>query len=467
MSTRTTLAFLTSLACAAPAFAQQPIVLRGATVIDGTDGAPIPNAIVVLRGDRIEQVGPAAMVRVPAGAREVNLTGHWILPGFMDLHAHTVLGAWVVDSSGGKRELTMEYDDPASVEIMRTALAFGVTTVRNPSALTKAAISLRDRLRLGEIQGARLITAGAILETAQAGDMVMKVTTEAEVRAEVAKQALAGVDLVKLYARLTPDLIRAGIDEAHKWGIQATGHLWQTSWTDAANAGIDAIEHITPGNAALLPAATREEFLKIKGTQFMYRWFDLVDVDGPEIREMIDALVKHRVTVDPTLLAFEAIAWSDDSTRFPTDIAWLLPPSLSKGTSGGNLLSMGWKPEDYRMAKASWPRILAFTKRLHDAGVRLVVGTDAPIAWFFHRELELLVSAGISPADVIRLATRNASWAINRPTELGTVTRGKIADLVVLSADPLSDIRNTRKIEWVVQSGVMHKPADFLPKRPH
>jgi imidazolonepropionase-like amidohydrolase len=458
-------ATLATLVEATPSFAQQPIVLRGATVIDGTDAEPIRDAIVVLRGDRIEQVGPAASFSLPKGARVIDVAGKWILPGFMDLHAHTVLGAWTVDSSGGKRELKMEYDDPASVEIMRTALAYGVTTVRNPSALTRAAISLRDRLRLGEIQGARLVTTGAILETVTAGDMVVKVTNEAEVRAEVARQARAGVDLVKLYARLTPDLVRAGIDEAHRWGIQATGHLWQTSWTDAANAGIDAIEHITPGNAALLPAASREEFLKIKGTQFMYRWFDLVDLDGPEIREMIDALVKHRVTVDPTLLAFEAIAWADDSTRFPTDIAWLMPPSLTKGTSGGALLSMGWKPEDYRMAKASWPRILAFTKRLHDAGVRLVVGTDAPVAWFFHRELELLVSAGIPPADVIRMATRNASWAINRPTELGTVTRGKIADLVVLSANPLEDIRNTRKIEWVVQSGVPHRPAEFLPKR--
>jgi imidazolonepropionase-like amidohydrolase len=458
-------ATLATLVEATPSFAQQPIVLRGATVIDGTDAEPIRDAVIVLRGDRIEQVGPAASFSLPKGARVIDVAGKWILPGFMDLHAHTVLGAWTVDSSGGKRELKMEYDDPASVEIMRTALAYGVTTVRNPSALTSAAISLRDRLRLGEIQGARLVTTGAILETVAAGDMVVKVTNEAEVRAEVARQARAGVDLVKLYARLTPDLVRAGIDEAHRWGIQATGHLWQTSWTDAADAGIDAIEHITPGNAALLPAASREEFLKIKGTQFMYRWFDLVDLDGPEIREMIDALVKHRVTVDPTLLAFEAIAWADDSTRFPTDIAWLMPPSLTKGTSGGALLSMGWKPEDYRMAKASWPRILAFTKRLHDAGVRLVVGTDAPVAWFFHRELELLVSAGIPPADVIRMATRNASWAINRPTELGTVTRGKIADLVVLSANPLEDIRNTRKIEWVVQSGVPHRPAEFLPKR--
>ena len=459
------LATLATLVEAIPSLAQQAIVLRGATVIDGTDAEPIRDAVVVLRGDRIEQVGPAASISLPKGARVIDVAGKWILPGFMDLHAHTVLGAWTVDSSSGKRELRMEYDDPASVEIMRTALAYGVTTVRNPSALTSAAISLRDRLRLGEIQGARLVTTGAILETVAAGDMVVKVTTEAEVRAEVARQARAGVDLVKLYARLTPDLVRAGIDEAHRWGIQATGHLWQTSWTDAANAGIDAIEHITPGNAALLPAASREEFLKIKGTQFMYRWFDLVDLDGTEIREMIDALVKHRVTVDPTLLAFEAIAWADDSTRFPTDIAWLIPPSLTKGTSGGALLSMGWTPEDYRMAKASWPRILAFTRRLHDAGVRLVVGTDAPVAWFFHRELELLVSAGIPPADVIRMATRNASWAINRPTDLGTVARGKIADLVVLSANPLDDIRNTRKIEWVVQSGVMHKPAEFLPKR--
>jgi imidazolonepropionase-like amidohydrolase len=451
---------------AAPTVAQRPLVLRGATIIDGTDSAPIPGGVIVIRGDRIVAVGPAGAVPVPAGARVVDLTGRYVVPGFMDLHAHTVLGAWTVDSSGGKRELRMEYDDAASVELIRTQLAFGVTTVRNPSAQTRAAIALRDRLRLGEIQGARLVTAGAILETTPAGDMVVKVTTETEVRAEVARQAAAGVDVIKLYARLTPDLIRAGVDEAHRWGIQATGHLWQTSWTDAANAGIDAIEHITPGNAALLPPEKRERYLAVKGTQFMFRWFEEVDLDGPEIGEMIAALVRHHVTVDPTLLAFEAIAWADDSTRFPTNINWLLPPSLLKGSGGGQLLSLGWTPDDYQMAKRVWPRILAFAKKLHEEGVRLVVGTDAPVGWFYHRELELLVDAGIPAADVLRLATRNAAQALGKITELGTVTRGKIADLVVLSADPLEDIRNTRRIERVIQSGVVHRPADLLPKRP-
>jgi imidazolonepropionase-like amidohydrolase len=127
---------------------------------------------------------------------------------------------------------------------------------------------------------------------------------------------------------------------------------------------------------------------------------------------------------------------------------------------------MGWTPADYRMAKQSWPRILAFTKLLHDKGVRLVVGTDAPVGWFYHRELELLVSAGISPAEVLRMGTRNAAQALGRIADLGTVTRGKIADLVVLSANPVDDIRNTRRIEWVIQSGIPHRPTSLLPKRP-
>ncbi len=243
-------------------------------------------------------------------------------------------------------------------------------------------------------------------------------------------------------------------------------HGWMTTWTDAALAGVDGITHIAPGNPMLLPEARRAEFRKsLRGTQFMFDWFRFADLDGPEIKAMLDAMVRHRVDLDPTLVAFELMAWADDSTKYDPDWRRYEPPGLAPKPSPVKVMTAGWTAADFAAAKAVWPTILAFTKRLFDAGVTLTVGTDGAYPWFFQRELELLVSAGIPAAEVIKMATRNAAVSLGRPSEFGTVEAGKRADLVVLGADPLSDIGNARRIEWVVQGGRMSRPAAFLPAR--
>ena len=442
-----------------------PLVLRGATVIDGTDRAPLPDAVIVIRNGWIAAVGSRATTPTPKGARVVDLGGRFVVPGFVDMHSHIAIGTWVLDTAGGRRALRYHYDEAATRELARTQLAFGITTLRNPAGPTQAAIRIRDRIREGEQDGPRIFTAGPPLDAAGQDSAQVKVTTEAEVRAEVARQAAAGVDIIKLYAGLTAPLVRAGVDEAHRLGLQAIIHCWQTTWTDAALAGVDGITHIAPGNGLLLPEAKRADFQKaFRGTQFMFDWFRFVDFDSPEINTMLDAMVSHRVDVDPTLVAFEAMAWADSATHF-AEANRYLPPSLANQQSGEKVLTMAWKPADFAAAKAVWPTILAFTKRLHDAGVLLTVGTDGANPWYFQRELELLVAAGIPPAEVIRMATRNAAIALGRPSLFGTVEAGKRADLIVLSADPTVEIGNARRIEWVVQSGRVSRPSAFLPAR--
>ena len=232
----------------------QIVVLRGATVIDGTDRAPLADATVVVKNGWITAVGPRAEVQVPRGARVVDLSGKYLLPGFIEMHGHLAIGAWELGKRDGKPILHYAYDEVATQELTRSQLAFGITTVRNPAAPTSEGISLRNRVRFGELVGPRIITSGATLEPPSPIDAIDPVSTPAEARAAVARQAAAGVDFVKLYSGLDSALLAAAVDEAHKQGIRAVGHLWRTSWTDAARAGIDGITHIIVNNSKLLPA---------------------------------------------------------------------------------------------------------------------------------------------------------------------------------------------------------------------
>lgn len=451
---------------AQPAPTRSPVlVLRGATLIDGTDRPPIPNATVVIRGGWIVAAGPTGATPIPPRAKVVDVSGRYLLPGFIDMHAHLAIAGWEIDSSGGRRTLRFPYDEAATQEVSRSQLGFGITTVRNPAGPTAESVSLRNRVRTGELAGPRIITAGWPLDRVALPDRGVATTTEAEVRAEVRHQRDAGVDFVKLYAGLDPPLIRAGIDEAHRLGMKAVGHLWKTTWTEAAEAGIDGIVHISPGATDLLAPDRRAEYDKsIRGAQFMFEWFRYADLDGPEIKAMIAAMVAHRVNIDPTIVAFEAIARANDSTYLP-ESRRLDPPSIARKMSGAQILTFGWKPADFDSAKATMPRMLALAKRLFDAGVLMTVGTDAANPWFYGRELELLVAAGIPPADVLRMATRNGAMALGRSSDLGTVEPGKLADLVILSADPLADVGNSRRVEWVVQEGRLTRAKSWLPAR--
>ena len=196
----------------------------------------------------------------------------------------------------------------------------------------------------------------------------------------------------------------------------------------------------------------------------MFDWFKQADFDGPEIREMLDALVTHHVTIDPTLIAFEMTAWWNDSTFYPKASERFMPPTFAAKWPAMNNLR-GWSAAEYASAREAFPRMQELALRLHKAGVSLTAGTDAVNPWMYHRELELLSVAGIPNADVIRIATRNGAHGLGRLSEFGTVEPGKRADLVVLDADPIADIRNTRRISGVMQDGKLARPEAYLPER--
>ncbi|HEY3526464.1 MAG TPA: amidohydrolase family protein [Nitrososphaeraceae archaeon] len=378
------------------------IVLEGATVIDGTGALPKPNISIVINGSRIAYLSAAANnydLNSSSAQNVINLTGKYIIPGLFDMHAHV---ANVRKNS---------YNQNESEHMLRMLLAHGVTTIRNPGGPTEQSVALRENVSKGKIVGPQIFTAGQLLNTPDipVPFVERQVQTEQDVRQEVRTQAAADVDYIKLYVGLTPDLVKAAIDEAHFNGKKVIGHLYMTSWTDAANLGIDALTHGVPVSPFLLSEADQQEFLAFGDHPFNHiLWLDLVDLNGPEINNTISALVNNEIPVDPTLDIYEIIVKESQLQDL-------------------------------------WPKVLQLTKKLYDNGVTILSGSDIPNfdlapGASLHHELELLVEAGISPLEVIKIATRNGAQALGIDKDVGTIEPGKEADMIIFSDNPVVSI---------------------------
>ena len=399
------------------------LILEGATLIDGTRTPPKHNSIIVIHGNMITNVSDTAkyfsqaknIVHLHNTTKNVvlNLTGKYVIPGLFDMHAHV---AGVLKNS---------YNETKSKNYLRMLLINGVTTIRNPGGPTEESVRLREKVSSGELAGPKIFTAGRLINSPliPIPFVEKQVRTEQDVREEVRKQASDRVDYIKLYVGLGPDLVRAAIDEAHLHGLKVIGHLYLTSWTDAANLGIDALTHGVPLSPFLLTEDKQRIFYEGGDDPFNhFLWLSLVDLNSSKIKEMINTLVKHDIPVDPTLDIYEAMLKDDIKDKY------------------------------------LWPKVLKLTKMMYDGGVKILSGTDIPnfgllSGQSLHHELELLYEAGINSSDVLRIATVNGAQAIGISDKVGTVQAGKEANMIVLASNPLVNISNTKKIEEVIYEG--------------
>jgi imidazolonepropionase-like amidohydrolase len=462
MSTRRTL-----LVCAAVALAgctphgtahpgAELLVLRGVTVIDGTGAPPSEMMDVVIQGERIAAVVPTARARHPGDARVLDLTGRFLIPGLIDTHAHVTILEFHREAGGSTRP---EYRRDLSEEVLRVLLAHGVTAVRNPSAPAHGGVALREDVASGRLPGPRIVTSGEHINGLR--------LTEEELRVEVRRQVEAGVDMIKVYSGLGPSQVDVVIQEAHGLRIPVVGHLHRTTWTEAARLGIDAITHGASWATAYLPEerrpqhASHPDFMRAR-----LDWLEWLDLDGPEITGMIRELAARRIPVDPTLITYHTKFFGDDPcwTEHP---GMALVPEIAAWWQAGPTWVSDWAPSDFARARGLWPKVEALVRRYHEGGVLLAAGSDLPQPWTIpgislHEELELLVRAGIAPLEVLTIATRNGAETLGLLHEIGTVEVGKRADLVLLRADPVADIRNTRDIEMILQGGRVLHPQDVL-----
>jgi imidazolonepropionase-like amidohydrolase len=446
---------------ATPAAQTEVTAITGATLIDGRDVPVRTGVTIVVANGRIKTVGADGRVAIPRDARVMNVRGMYVLPGFIDMHYHVTTGAMRYRRSPAGR-LDSMYDRRLARRLLAVALSKGITTIRDPGASPRQhAVALRDSVRAGRVIGPRMLVAGDILSRSR--------MTGSEIRDSIQAQARDRVDFIKVYAGFSPHQVATAAREAHRHGLGLIGHLQRTSWTDAAIAGIDFITHganwhgsyVLPGRQAAYDSMPGD----MRTRSFWLQW---LDVEGNAVDSMIRILAAKRIPVDPTLVAYHTKFWWRDSV-YQHDPDSALVPEVLRNWRVLGMHTAGWTKEDFDRAQAGWPRQLALIRRMHAGGVLLTVGSDVASPWVipgtaYHQELALLASAGLTPRQVLTMATLNGARALGISDSVGMLAPGYVADLVILSANPLNDINNSRSVRYVIRKGQILEPRTLLAR---
>jgi hypothetical protein len=433
-----------------------PLVITGATLIDGTGAPPAANRTIVIEGAQITAVGPAGQVAVPPNARTVDAAGKFVIPGLIDGHVH-----W----RGWTGELFLNH---------------GVTSVVDLGNPTDWILAARDAEGGGLIRGPRIFTAAGALKRRTAGEdagssddafpYISYVDGAASARAAVRALIGKGPDVIKVLGDLTADELRAVADEAHKVDLGVVGPT-SHAYVDL-DAGLDGVTGVADLSATLMTPENQKKYregmlasphawmatdkidelvtrMAARGT---YLTASLIAEHGgaiPQARQFemsgYDLLMRPELRYVPVHAALTLLtAWH----TLPSHSYALGPYPFVHSTPAAVV-------EEFRRGHGNAQELV---RRLAKAGGRIVVGTDAGGAasvpgLSVHQELELLVDAGVTPMQALVSATRTPAEMIRKDYKLGTIAPGKLADLLILDADPLADIRNTRKIGSVIKNG--------------
>ena len=400
-ATKTMLAAAARTKASIPIAAEGAFALIGARIADGTTRPPIEDGTIVMRGGRIAAIGPRSAVVIPGDARKIDAAGKTIIPGLWDMHAHVALPEW----------------GPAY-------LGVGVTTARDMGGEQQFLVAFRDAIATGRVLGPRLLLAGLVDGSGDDAFGTVYADTPEQGKAVVDAYHAAGFQQMKLYTKIQPAVAGAIIRRAHELGMTVTGHIPRAmTLASMVDSGADNVAH-----------------LPIRG-----------DTSSTVVKDQINMLATKHVVIDPTVSWNELLGRANDTklTSFQPGFAFAPWPLRA---SYGSVRNAGDSASANRTIRSQ----LAVIKALHDAGVRIVAGTDYGLPGFsLLRELELYVDAGLSPLEAIRAATVIPAEVMGMSDEVGTLAVGKRADLLVLEANPLTDIHNIRTGRWVVAGGRM------------
>jgi imidazolonepropionase-like amidohydrolase len=442
-----------ALLVAAAALAGEPaVVIRDATVFDPASGTMQPHRTVVIEGDAIRAVGtqekPAA---IPAGARVLDGRGRFVLPGLIDAHVHLVH--------------RLNFAHVTGDEVLPLFLAYGVTSVRDTGDEIYAQTMVARYADAHPALCPRVFRCSGLIDGATPvhKDIGIAVTDPTQVPDLVEDMAAWGVTTLKIYVGTARPAGRKIIEEGHRRGLLVTGHLGNYTAQDAVADGIDCLEHITTVFDFIIPAEVKKD-AEHRAT---------LDLGNPQAKVLISVLAKRRTFVDPTLVVYRNMLLLSDLEEYHAhpDVAQV--PERQRAYWHRYRRGQGLPPSTRDYRRRVLKKYQELTGELARAGVPLLAGTDAnepfvPAGSSLLQELELLVESGLSPAAALRAATLTNARALRQADRLGSVEVGKLADLVILTADPLADVKNTRKIEWVIRGGIVCEPGKLLqavPKR--
>lgn len=407
------------------------LAFTGATLIDGTGKAPIPNTTVISSGGKIVAAGPANEVKIPSDATKIDVTGKYIIPGLWDMHAH--------------------YEQ---VEWGPIYLAAGVTTVRDVGNELEFITAVRDKVNSGEGLGPHMLNAGVVDGDGPFALGVTRVNTPEDAAKWVNTYHEDGFQQMKIYSSVKPEVVKAICADAHKVGMTVTGHIpiGMTIY-DGVNDGMDQVNHIQYVVQALQPKGvnprkmTPEERKKLT---------ESLSIDSPAGKEVISFMKEHGTVLDDTTALFELIFHPADEpiSQFEPGVEKVAPELRAQfegmGASGERAEEMG----------KMWHLYMDTLEALHKAGVTLVAGTDQAVPGYsVYREIELYVQAGFTPMEALQAATIVPARVMKVDKESGTVEVGKRADFDVLDANPLEDIHNIRTVHRVVANGILYDSA--------
>jgi imidazolonepropionase-like amidohydrolase len=436
----------------------------GLTLIDPVKETRTANSYILVKDGRIAATGNGAPPPALKADRVIDLAGKYALPGFVDAHAHITGAPPEFKVQDGKVSVTMMSDDSLTRHSGRIALAFGVTTVRNPGGDAEANARYDRMIATGEWLGPEAVHAGAVIQPPPFGGASFTYPrTEAQWQAEAARQAKLGMRYFKLYVDLSEEELATGIRVAHQHGLKAIAHLNKVSWTRAAELGIDGLEHALPTSADLLETAQKTQYLAELGpdSKFMYRWFERADYDGPLMRRLFDLLAQKQVVTNMSFFVNHLVYNIDDPHRAIPDMEmyrrYSYPGTLETAIKQLQASNTGWTPEDYARARAVMPKVLKFGALLYQAGVPMMIGTDGTGGGpYYSFELGLHQEAGIPVWAILRMATSGATQILGIGDRTGRIEPGLEADVVFLTADPVVDIANAAKVHAVLDNGRFH-----------
>ena len=450
------IALLAAIACARPPAGQEPIAITHVSVIDVASGTTHPDNTVLVTGNRITFVGPAGNASVPSGARVLDGRGKFLIPGLWDMHVHAFV--YVFSDFAGP-----------------LMIANGITGARDMGYYVDTALNTRSLIAAGREVGPRFVIGARVDGTLNKARFVSHVVTQEDgVRAVDTlvrkKDGSRRADFIKPYSWVPRAAYFGLAAESKKLGVPFGGHVpYAVSLVEASNAGQRSIEH----EDDLMRACSSSDSTlraRIGDTTKLKPELQLAVIraqaqdlratfDPAKCRSVIETLVRNHTWVTPTLVVYQPYAHGFDSVSTHPELAKYVP-GLVQG--GWVRRAAGLTPSDSLVVRSyfSFER----TRDLKTAGVKLLAGTDAPQAFVYpgfslHDELALLVRSGLTPLEALRTATYNPAEYLGALDSLGTVSQGKLADLVLLDADPLLDITNTRRISAVIANGRLFDSA--------
>ena len=424
------------------------VVLTNVLLVDGTGSDPRPGQTVVIRDGRVAEVGPAGTVRAPAGAYTMDLGGHTVIPGLVGMHDHMFYTA------AGGRAVQMSYTGP------RLYLGSGVTTIRTTGGRAPyAEINTRENINKGIVPGPRIHLTAPYLTGAEGGGSMAVVNSPEAARRFVAYWAAEGATWIKAYTDIRRAELGAAIKEAHKRGVKVTGHLCSVSFREAVDLGIDNLEHgmLT---ASDFDPAKQADVCPIDVVGEMGR----ADPRGETAKSVIETLVKRRVSMTSTLAVYEPFV-ANRPTKDARTLSAMTPALRETYLQIRHEIdSSGSGP----VAETGLKNAMVFEKAFAEAGGLLASGVDptgiggALAGYGDQRNYELFIEAGFTPSQAVKIMTANGAKILGVDKQLGTVERGKLADLVVLKGDLTADPAVIRSPTVVFKDGVGYDTAKLL-----